>query len=100
MPAQMKAYCDSTCELWVNNDFGEKMAGTFSSTATQHRGKKTSAFTFATFIAHLRMTMLTNDRVRGGSPYGAGTITLEDELKLARHNGALFGKAVVNFYPS
>ena len=115
MPAQMKAFCDATGKLWLSGALVGKLAGTFFSTGSQHGGQETTAFTFLTFLSHLGIIyvplgythplLLDNKQVRGGSPYGAGTITgldgsrqpSNEELEICKHQGRSFGKIVEKF---
>lgn len=52
MPAQMKAFLDATGGLWASGGLAGKFAGTFFSTASQHGGQETTAFTAVTYFAH------------------------------------------------
>lgn len=109
MPAQMKAFFDSTGKLWQKGELVGKPAGLFFSTATQGGGQETTALTTITQLTHHGMiyvpigysfggAMFDNSEVHGGSPYGAGTIANGDgsripsdyELSMAAHQGASF----------
>ncbi|KAL2632441.1 hypothetical protein R1flu_017127 [Riccia fluitans] len=105
MAAQMKAFFDTTGQLWRNQLLAGKPAGFFVSTGTQGGGQETTAWTAVTQLAHHGMLfvpigytfgagMFKLDEIRGGSPYGAGTfagdgsrIPSECELSLAEHQG-------------
>ncbi|KAL3695220.1 hypothetical protein R1sor_009296 [Riccia sorocarpa] len=105
MAAQMKAFFDTTGQLWRNQLLAGKPAGFFVSTGTQGGGQETTAWTAVTQLAHHGMLfvpigytfgagMFKLDEIRGGSPYGAGTfagdgsrIPSESELALAEHQG-------------
>jgi NAD(P)H dehydrogenase (quinone) len=52
MPAQIKSFLDATGGLWANGTLAGKFAGTFFSTASQHGGQETTAFTTVTYFAH------------------------------------------------
>ncbi|KAL0431275.1 UNVERIFIED_CONTAM: putative NAD(P)H dehydrogenase (quinone) FQR1-like 2 [Sesamum radiatum] len=105
MAAQMKAFFDSTGQLWREQKLAGKPAGFFVSTGTQGGGQETTAWTAITQLAHHGMLfvpigytfgagMFKMDSIRGGSPYGAGVFAgdgtrepSELELALAEHQG-------------
>ncbi|CAH9094719.1 unnamed protein product [Cuscuta epithymum] len=105
MAAQMKAFFDSTGQLWKEQKLAGKPAGFFVSTGTQGGGQETTAWTAITQLAHHGMLfvpigytfgagMFKMDSIRGGSPYGAGVFAgdgsrepTETELALAEHQG-------------
>ncbi|KAK3033836.1 hypothetical protein RJ639_034254 [Escallonia herrerae] len=105
MAAQMKAFFDSTGQLWNDQKLAGKPAGFFVSTGTQGGGQETTAWTAITQLAHHGMLfvpigytfgagMFKLDSIRGGSPYGAGVFAgdgtrepTETELALAEHQG-------------
>ncbi|KAJ8764561.1 hypothetical protein K2173_006301 [Erythroxylum novogranatense] len=105
MAAQMKAFFDSTGQLWKEQKLAGKPAGFFVSTGTQGGGQETTAWTAITQLAHHGMLfvpvgytfgagMFKMDSIRGGSPYGAGVYAgdgtrgpSETELALAEHQG-------------
>ncbi|KAJ0974126.1 hypothetical protein J5N97_016091 [Dioscorea zingiberensis] len=116
MAAQMKAFFDSTGQLWREQKLAGKPAGFFVSTGTQGGGQETTAWTAITQLAHHGMLfvpigytfgagMFKMDDIRGGSPYGAGVFAgdgtrepSETELALAEHQGkhmALVAKRLV-----
>ncbi|KAE8703806.1 putative NAD(P)H dehydrogenase (quinone) FQR1-like 2 [Hibiscus syriacus] len=105
MAAQMKAFFDSTGQLWREQTLAGKPAGFFVSTGTQGGGQETTAWTAITQLAHHGMLfvpigytfgagMFEMDSIHGGSPYGAGVYAgdgsrepTEAELDLAEHQG-------------
>ncbi|KAG6634521.1 hypothetical protein I3843_12G123300 [Carya illinoinensis] len=105
MTAQFKAFLDATGGLWRTQQLAGKPAGIFSSTGSQGGGQETTALTAITQLVHHGMIfvpigytfgagMYEMEKVKGGSPYGAGTITGDDsrqpselELELAFHQG-------------
>lgn len=105
MAAQMKAFFDSTGQLWKEQSLAGKPAGFFVSTGTQGGGQETTAWAAITQLAHHGMLfvpvgytfgpgMFKMDSIRGGSPYGAGVFAgdgtrepSETELALAEHQG-------------
>ncbi|ORY94823.1 NAD(P)H:quinone oxidoreductase, type IV [Syncephalastrum racemosum] len=115
MPAQMKAFLDATGGLWASGGLAGKFAGTFFSTASQHGGQETTAFTAVTYFAHHGMIyvplgfanphLFDNSEVVGGSAYGAGTVAngdgsrqpTEKELAIAVTQGENFGKVVSTY---
>jgi len=105
MTAQMRAFLDSTGQLWANGDLVGKVGGVFTSTATQHGGQETTITSFHTTLLHHGMVIAglpyafqgqtRVDEITGGSPYGASTIAggsgertpSENELDGARFQG-------------
>ncbi|KAG4169104.1 hypothetical protein ERO13_A12G065532v2 [Gossypium hirsutum] len=105
MAAQMKAFFNSTGQLWKEQTLVGKPAGFFVSTETQGGGQETTAWTAITQLAHHRMLfvpigytfgddMSKIDFIHGGSPYGAGVYAgdgtrepIEIELAVAEHQG-------------
>ncbi|KAJ1560100.1 hypothetical protein HK096_009997, partial [Nowakowskiella sp. JEL0078] len=51
-PAQIKAFWDSTGQLWSKGALVGKFGGVFTSTATQHGGQETTILTFLTHYVH------------------------------------------------
>eukprot|EP00271_Cylindrocystis_brebissonii_P002460 TRINITY_DN13075_c2_g1_i1.p1 TRINITY_DN13075_c2_g1~~TRINITY_DN13075_c2_g1_i1.p1 ORF type:complete len:208 (-),score=44.16 TRINITY_DN13075_c2_g1_i1:1282-1905(-) len=85
MCAQMKAFFDTTGGLWRTQALAGKPAGIFFSTGSQGGGQETTAMTAITQLTHHGMVfvpigytyganMFVLDEVKGGSPYGAGTL--------------------------
>ncbi|KAJ4822939.1 hypothetical protein Tsubulata_000291 [Turnera subulata] len=112
MAAQMKAFFDSTGQLWQEQKLAGKPAGFFVSTGTQGGGQETTAWTAITQLAHHGMLfvpigytfgagMFMMDSIHGGSPYGAGVYAgdgsrepNETELALAEHQGKYMATVV------
>lgn len=112
MAAQMKAFFDSTGQLWKEQKLAGKPAGFFVSTGTQGGGQETTAWTAITQLAHHGMLfvpigytfgagMFKMDTIRGGSPYGAGVFAgdgtrdpSDTELALAEHQGKYMAAVV------
>jgi NAD(P)H dehydrogenase (quinone) len=104
MTAQMRNFLDQTGSLWVSGALVGKVASVFTSTGTGG-GNESTILTFIPTILHHGMIYvglpyscpdLTDiSEVRGGSPYGAGTIAGSDgsrqpsarELSMARFQG-------------
>jgi NAD(P)H dehydrogenase (quinone) len=84
MAAQMANFLDQTGSLWLQGKLVGKVAGVFTSTATQHGGQETTLFSVITNLLHLGMVIvglpytatgqMRMDEITGGSPYGATTI--------------------------
>ncbi len=106
VPAQMKAFMDSTGKIWQSGGFVGKIASIFFSTSTIGGGQETAALSMMSYIAHHGMLYApigyTNPKlfeltVHGGSPWGSGTVTggdgsrfpSEAELDVASHQGKL-----------
>lgn len=104
MAAQMRNFLDQTGGLWVKGALVGKVGSVFTSTGTGG-GNETTIMTFIPTLLHHGMIVsglpyacpeLTNiSEVKGGSPYGAGTIAggdgsrqpSEKELAQARFQG-------------
>lgn len=85
MPSQMASFWDSTGGLWSSGALIGKVGAAFTSTASQHGGQETTLFSILTNLLHMGMTIvgldygfkdqMGVDQVRGGSPYGATTMS-------------------------
>ncbi|KAJ2811422.1 hypothetical protein H4S07_002073 [Coemansia furcata] len=109
-PAQVKAFFDSTGQLWMKQALAGKPAGFFFSTASQHGGQEVTVFSSLPILAHHGMIyvpfgyanahLFDNSEVIGGSAWGAGTIAngdgsrqpSEKELAIAENQGENFAK--------
>ncbi|KAI9366663.1 flavoprotein-like protein [Pilaira anomala] len=116
LPAQMKSFLDASGALWATGALAGKFAGTFFSTASQHGGQETTAYTLCTYFAHHGINyvplgfanahLFDNSEVVGGSAYGAGTIAngdgsrqaTEKELAIAHTQGENFAKILNTFH--
>jgi NAD(P)H dehydrogenase (quinone) len=105
MASQMRNFWDQTGGLWMKGALIGKVASAFSSSATQHGGNETTLITAFPLFMHQGMvyvglpysdqTQMGVEEVKGGSPYGATTITggdgsrmpSEQELGMARSQG-------------
>jgi NAD(P)H dehydrogenase (quinone) len=105
MSGQMRTFWDQTGALWAKGALAGKVGGVFVSTATIGGGQETTVQSVMTTLLHHGMVIVgpsygateLNDvsEVRGGSPYGAGTIAgpkgdrtpTEKERAIARYQG-------------
>ena len=104
MAAQMRNFLDQTGGLWAKGALVGKVGSVFTSTGTGGGNESTILTTIPTLMHHGMVIVglpyaaegLTNiSEVRGGSPYGAGTIAGPDgsrqpsdlELSLAEYQG-------------
>ena len=105
MPSQMAAFLDQTGGLWASGALNGKVGAVMTSTASQHGGQETTLFSGITNLLHLGLVIvglpysfkgqMGVDTLRGGSPYGATTMSdsdgsrqpAEDELAGARFQG-------------
>jgi NAD(P)H dehydrogenase (quinone) len=106
MAAQMKNFLDQTGPLWAEDKLVGKVAGAFTSTATQHGGQETTILSTQMVLLHLGMIVVglpysfkgqtRMDEITGGLPYGASTIAGQgqedrrpsrNELDAARFQG-------------
>lgn len=108
MAAQMRNFVDQTGGLWAKGALVGKVGAAMTSSATQHGGQESTLLGFIPTMLHQGMIVVGLpytyagqsgvDEIRGGSPYGASTITNSDGSRQpAKHelDGARFqGKRV------
>ena len=92
MASQMAAFWDRAGGVWFQGQLNGKFGGAFTSTATQHGGQETTLFSIITNLLHFGLTIVGLDygyqgqsgvdEVKGGSPYGATTISDGDGSRL------------------
>ena len=105
MTGQMRNFLDQTGALWMNGSLVGKVGSVFCSSATQHGGQESTILTFIPTLLHHGMVVvglpyaeqsqMGIDEIKGGSPYGASTITggkgermpSQQELGMARYQG-------------
>lgn len=105
LSSQMAAFLDQTGGLWHRGALHGKVGAAFTASGSQHGGQETTLFSLITNMLHLGMTIvgldygfagqMGIDEVRGGSPYGATTVTGpngkrqpdENDLEGARYLG-------------
>lgn len=105
MAGQMKNFLDQAGGLWMSGALVGKVAGVFTSSATQHGGQESTILTFHPVLLHLGFVIaglpysfqgqMGHAEVMGNSPYGASTIAGGDgsrqpskvELEGARYQG-------------
>lgn len=103
--SQLRNFIDQTGGLWMKGALVGKVGSVFTSSATQHGGQETTILGFIPTLLHHGMVVvglpyafqgqMGVDEVKGGSPYGASTITdgngsrqpSETELAGARYQG-------------
>jgi NAD(P)H dehydrogenase (quinone) len=108
--SQMRNFWDQTGGLWAQGKLVGKVGSVFTSSATQHGGQESTVLTFIPTLLHHGMAVVGLpyafagqtgvDEIKGGSPYGASTITDSDgsrqpsavELEGARYQGAHVAK--------
>jgi NAD(P)H dehydrogenase (quinone) len=84
MAGQMKNFIDQAGGLWMKGSLVGKVAGVFTSSATQHGGQESTILTFVPVLLHLGFVIvglpysfqgqMGHAEVMGNSPYGASTI--------------------------
>ncbi|MHB2169283.1 NAD(P)H:quinone oxidoreductase [Alsobacter sp. R-9] len=105
MASQMRNFWDQTGGLWAQGKLVGKVGSAFTSSATQHGGQESTILGFIPTLMHHGMVVVGLpyafagqtgvDEIKGGSPYGASTITGGDgsrmpskvELDGARYQG-------------
>ncbi|MGA1805218.1 NAD(P)H:quinone oxidoreductase type IV [Rhizobium sp. HT1-10] len=108
--SQMRNFWDQTGGLWFGGKLVGKVGSAFTSSASQHGGQESTILGFLPTFLHHGMAVvglpyafagqLGTEEVKGGSPYGASTITNGDgsrmpsevELEGARFQGAHVAK--------
>ncbi len=103
--SQMRNFWDQTGGLWAEGKLVGKVGSVFTSSATQHGGQESTILGFIPTLLHHGMAVvglpyafqgqMGVEAVKGGSPYGASTITDGDgsrqpsevELQAARYQG-------------
>lgn len=116
MASQVAAFFDAAGGLWARGALHGKVAGAFTSTASQHGGQETTLFSIITNLLHFGTTVvgldyghtgqMTLDEVVGGSPYGATTIAGGDgsrqpsaiELDGARYQGRRIAETAIKLH--
>ena len=88
MASQMRNFIDQTGPLWAKGALVGKVGSAMTSSATQHGGQETTLIGFIATLLHQGMVVVGLpyswagqsgvDEIRGGSPYGATTITNSD----------------------
>ncbi len=104
--SQMRNFWDQTGGLWAQGKLVGKVGSVFTSSATQHGGQESTILGFIPTLLHHGMVVvglpyafqgqMGLEEIKGGSPYGASTITGGDgsrqpsaiELDAARYQGA------------
>jgi len=108
--SQMRNFWDQTGGLWFTGKLVGKVGSVFTSSATQHGGQESTILGFIPTLLHHGMAVvglpyafqgqMGVEAVKGGSPYGASTITDGDgsrqpsdvELEAAKYQGAHVAK--------
>ncbi|WP_454684873.1 NAD(P)H:quinone oxidoreductase [Ancylobacter moscoviensis] len=103
--SQLRSFIDQTGGLWFSGALVGKVGSVFTSSATQHGGQESTILGFVPTLLHHGMVVvglpyafqgqMGVDEIKGGSPYGASTITDGDgsrqpskaELDGARYQG-------------
>lgn len=114
--SQMRNFLDQTGALWATGKLVGKVASAFTSSATQHGGQESTILgLIPTFLHHGMVYVglpyafqgqMGVEAVKGGSPYGASTITDGDgsrqpseiELEAARYQGAHVAKIAAKLF--
>ncbi|WSG75948.1 NAD(P)H:quinone oxidoreductase type IV [Rhizobium beringeri] len=108
--SQMRNFWDQTGGLWFAGKLVGKLGSVFTSSATQHGGQESTILGFIPTFLHQGMVVaglpyafqgqMGTEEVKGGSPYGASTISNGDgsrqpseiELEGAKYQGAHIAK--------
>jgi NAD(P)H dehydrogenase (quinone) len=92
MAGQMKNFIDQAGGLWMKGSLIGKVAGVFTSSATQHGGQESTILTFLPVLMHLGFVIvglpysfqgqMGHTEVMGNSPYGASTVAGGDGSRM------------------
>jgi NAD(P)H dehydrogenase (quinone) len=94
MAAPLKAFIDTTADLWLSGALIGKPAGVFTSTASLHGGQETTLLSMMLPLLHHGMVLVgvpyseaaLLDTRAGGTPYGASHLAgAHDQLPLSEH---------------
>lgn len=114
--SQMRNFLDQTGALWAQGKLVGKVASAFTASATQHGGQESTILGLIPTFLHHGMAyvglpyafqgQMGVEAVKGGSPYGASTITDGDgsrqpseiELEAARYQGAHVAKIATKLF--
>lgn len=114
--SQMRNFLDQTGALWAQGKLVGKVASAFTASATQHGGQESTILgLIPTFLHHGMVYVglpyafqgqMGVEAVKGGSPYGASTITDGDgsrqpseiEQEAARYQGAHVAKIAAKLF--
>lgn len=114
--SQMRNFLDQTGGLWFQGKLVGKVASAFTSSATQHGGQESTILGLIPTFLHHGMAyvglpyafqgQMGVEAVKGGSPYGAATITDGDgsrqpseiELEAAKFQGAHVAKIAAKLF--
>jgi NAD(P)H dehydrogenase (quinone) len=116
MASQMRAFMDQTGGLWMKGALVGKVGSAMTSSATQHGGQESTILGFIPTMLHHGMVVvglpyafqgqMGVGEVKGGSPYGASTITDGDgsrmpsavEKEAAHYQGAHVAKIAAKLH--
>jgi NAD(P)H dehydrogenase (quinone) len=90
--SQLRNFIDQTGGLWAKGALVGKVGSVFTSSATQHGGQESTILTMVPTLMHHGMVVvglpyafagqMGVDEIKGGSPYGASTITDADGSRM------------------
>ena len=90
--SQMRNFIDQTGGLWASGALVGKVGASFTSSATQHGGQESTILTLIPTLLHHGMVVVGLpyafagqtglEEIKGGSPYGASTITGADGSRM------------------
>ena len=96
MCAEMRYFLDQTGPLWVSGGMVGLVGSVFFTTSSQHGGQETTITSFHTTLLHHGMVivgipyseqgLVNMAEISGGSPYGAGTVSANDDMRQPSDN--------------
>lgn len=94
MAAPLKAFLDSTSDLWLSGDLIDKPAAVFTATSTQHGGQESTLLSMMLPLLHHGMLIVgvpyseaaLSETTSGGTPYGASHVAgVKNDRPLSGH---------------
>jgi NAD(P)H dehydrogenase (quinone) len=91
MAAPMKAFIDSTSDIWLSGELADKPAAVFTSSSSMHGGQESTLLSMMLPLIHHGMVMVglpytepgLTSTTAGGTPYGASHVAgTKDEVRI------------------
>jgi NAD(P)H dehydrogenase (quinone) len=109
--AELKAFIDSLGGLWFQGKLNGKVGSAFVSTQSAHGGNESTTLSLYNPMAHLGLIIVPTGYAdasvfKAGTPYGASAVSgasalpTEDELAVARFQGARVAKVAKALFPT
>jgi NAD(P)H dehydrogenase (quinone) len=106
--SEIRAWVETLGSLWVRKQLLDKVGSAFGSVSSPHGGLETTILGLYPTMMHLGLIIVPQGyghaaSMRAGTPYGVGAVSgggkrlppTEDDLDIARHQGARVAKAAI-----